>query len=361
MKKIRLHKVLGILAATVLASGLVMGCDMKLDDEEERSEIAGYFNLTSIAVKGQTTKFTEGDKFKTDGAVVTATYADNSTKEVTASFTGFEVGKVLVTSDSGKTINVSYTENGIEKTTSYTITVEEKVAEVSVPAPSYSARLDGADFGVKIVGAGSYVEDETFGQVFKNVTTTAGNGTDYLQLPENLFELTGVTTTKEMTIGFWVKSYGEEISNWSPLFTAQPSDAVVGTFAWPFLAVEARIELGWNITGYYDPTNGSHNNLTWLTDNTDWHYVTVTISKSEDKIVYYIDGVIKFTVTSEDAANGTVEGILSEDALKMTKVALGGMQACSWNDPDLPCEFAKFSVWDSALSEAQIKKVVSTK
>lgn len=40
MKKIRLHKVLGILAATVLASGLVMGCDMKLDDEDNRANVS---------------------------------------------------------------------------------------------------------------------------------------------------------------------------------------------------------------------------------------------------------------------------------------------------------------------------------
>ena len=312
--------------------------------------------IASIAVNPTTTEFTTGGTFSYDG-IITATDSNGNTFALSKNFVTFSEPDLSTAADS-VAVTVTLKEK-TNVTTSYNIKVVS-ADSVTVPTAVYSAKLDGSDTGVEIVGAGSYVEDETFTKVFKNVTTTVGNGTDYLQLPENLFELTGVTTTKEMTIGFWVKSYGEEISNWSPLFTAQPSDHVVGTFAWPFLAVEARIDLGWNISGYYDPTNGSHNNLTWLTDNTDWHYVAVTISKSEDKIVYYIDGVVKFTVTSEDAANGTVEGILSEDALKMTKVALGGMQACYWDDPDLPCEFAKFSVWNSALSAAQINKVITS-
>ena len=86
-----------------------------------------------------------------------------------------------------------------------------------------SYNLDGTEDELEIIGSGAYVDDNTFGtgKVFKNIIDDAGEGTNYLKLPENLFEETGVTNTKAMTIGFWVKkNKNAEIINWSPLFTA---------------------------------------------------------------------------------------------------------------------------------------------
>lgn len=75
--------------------------------------------LTSISVTGQKTEFTVGDTFTHDTAVVTATYSDNSQKDVTASAT-FSSPEMATAGT--KEVTVSYTE-GVTKTTSYNITV----------------------------------------------------------------------------------------------------------------------------------------------------------------------------------------------------------------------------------------------
>ena len=79
--------------------------------------------LASIAVSGQKTGFTVGDTFSF-GGTVTATYADDSTKDVTASatFSGYDMSTA-----GNQTVTVSYTEGGITKTTSYGITVSAPV------------------------------------------------------------------------------------------------------------------------------------------------------------------------------------------------------------------------------------------
>ena len=85
-------------------------------------------SLSSIAVSGQTTSFTQGESFSF-GGIVTATYSDNTTAEVTLSeslsFSGYDMSTT-----GEQTVTVSYTENGVTKTTTYSITVTE--------APTYN-------------------------------------------------------------------------------------------------------------------------------------------------------------------------------------------------------------------------------
>lgn len=83
--------------------------------------------LSSIAVSGQTTNFTQGDTFVFDGTV-TATYTDGSTADVTSSATcsGYDLSNTGT-----QTVTVSYTENGVTKTTSYTITVSASSGGIS--------------------------------------------------------------------------------------------------------------------------------------------------------------------------------------------------------------------------------------
>ena len=75
--------------------------------------------LVSIAVDSPKTEFSVGDDFEF-GGTVTATYANETTKDVTAQaeFTGYDK------SQSGEqTVTVSYTEDEVTKTTTYDITV----------------------------------------------------------------------------------------------------------------------------------------------------------------------------------------------------------------------------------------------
>lgn len=135
MKKTNLGKVLGILAATVLASGLVMGCDMKLDDEEDRASVSGYAPK-SLEITGQTTSFVKGSEFTLgENAVVTVTYA-NSTEDVPnkADVTkNVTVEKPdLTTVGDGKKVTVSYTETGVTVSCEYTVSVTNPLKSIAV-------------------------------------------------------------------------------------------------------------------------------------------------------------------------------------------------------------------------------------
>ena len=82
--------------------------------------------LLSIAITTDpaTTTFTVGDTFVFDGKV-TATYDDGSDDDVTASVTT-DGAEVIKTAGENKTVTVSYTENGVTKTATYTVTVNPK-------------------------------------------------------------------------------------------------------------------------------------------------------------------------------------------------------------------------------------------
>ena len=79
--------------------------------------------LASIAITQNPSKtvFTVGDPFEFDGKVI-ATYSDSSTKDVSDDITT-DGETVVMSTGENKTVTVSYTDNGITKTTTYTITV----------------------------------------------------------------------------------------------------------------------------------------------------------------------------------------------------------------------------------------------
>lgn len=80
--------------------------------------------LSSISVSNQKTTFTVGDTFSF-GGTVTATYSNFDTADVTSSatFSGYNMS-----SASPQTVQVSYTENGVTQTTTYSITVNPRPA-----------------------------------------------------------------------------------------------------------------------------------------------------------------------------------------------------------------------------------------
>jgi len=91
--------------------------------------------LSSISVSGYTTEFTVGDAFSF-GGIVTATYSDSSTANVTysATFSGYNLSNV-----GNQTVTVSYTE-GTTKTATYPITVNY-AAVTSVVIDTHAAEI----------------------------------------------------------------------------------------------------------------------------------------------------------------------------------------------------------------------------
>ena len=93
--------------------------DIDLYELGAEPSIVADVTLSSIAVSGQKTDFTVGDTF-TFGGVVTATYSDGSTKNVTDDA---EITAPDLTTAGTKNVAVSYTEKEVTRTTSYQVTV----------------------------------------------------------------------------------------------------------------------------------------------------------------------------------------------------------------------------------------------
>lgn len=101
----------------------------KLEEEGDVSPLA------SIAISGTyPTTFRVGDAFSHEGMIVTATYEDATTNDVTASatFSGYDMSTT-----GSQTVTVSYTEGEVTKTATYAITVE------AIPTHTATFSVDG--------------------------------------------------------------------------------------------------------------------------------------------------------------------------------------------------------------------------
>ena len=125
------------------------------------SVIIKAIELSSIAVttKPTTTTYYVGQSFNSAGMKITAAYNNNSTKDVTSNVktTGFDSSTVGT-----KTITVSYTENGITKTTGFSVTILAKtVTELKVTAPIKKEYYVGESFDKSGLIVKATYNDET--------------------------------------------------------------------------------------------------------------------------------------------------------------------------------------------------------
>lgn len=148
MKRYISHSLILLTSMTLLISG----CNQK-------DPVSPDITLTNISVSGQKTNFEVGDTF-TFGGVVTATYSDSSTKDVTdrSVFSGYDLSKI-----GEQEVLVSY-EEGIKKTTTYLINVSSSTV-VDKEATSIAVSGQKTSFNVG--------DTFTFGGV---VTLTYSNG-----------------------------------------------------------------------------------------------------------------------------------------------------------------------------------------
>ena len=96
--------------------------------------------LTKIEITAQPTKkvYEYGDSFQSTGMVVKATYSDGATANVT----GYSCSPTLLSTVGTQTITVSYTENGVTKTATTSVTVNRKTIS-AVPSQSGSLTYNG--------------------------------------------------------------------------------------------------------------------------------------------------------------------------------------------------------------------------
>ena len=121
-----------------------------------------YSVLSSIALSGTyPTSFNQGETFSHDGMVVTATYANSSTADVSSSSTwsGYDTSTL-----GEQTVTVTYSEDGVTKTATYSITVS--AAHYITPADDSASGQVGDDdvlsytYG-NLTGAINIVSDAT--------------------------------------------------------------------------------------------------------------------------------------------------------------------------------------------------------
>ena len=96
--------------------------------------------LESIAITTQPSKtvYEYGDSFASAGMVVTATYSDGATANVT----GYTTSPSTMSKVGEQTVTVSYTERGVTKTTTLSVTVERKSIS-TVPSQSGTLTYTG--------------------------------------------------------------------------------------------------------------------------------------------------------------------------------------------------------------------------
>ena len=154
-------------------------CFNSINVEEGGAGVAK--TLVSIAVTGQKTTFNVGESFTHDTAVVTATYSDNTSKNVTSSAT---FSSPDMSTAGTKTVTVSYAEGGVTKTTGYEITVNASIS------PTHAGTLDDpytvadAIATTEALGEGKTASDFSYtkGIVSKidEISTDHGNATYYI-------------------------------------------------------------------------------------------------------------------------------------------------------------------------------------
>ncbi len=212
--------------------------------------------LESIAVSGSyQTVFTQGETFNHEGVVVTATYENDYTSNVTENAT-FSTPDMSTLGT--KTVTVSYTENNLTKTTSYDITV-------NAPATLTGISLSG-DYPT------SFYQNSTFSHSGLIVTASYDDN-----------------TTKDVT---------SSVSVSNPDLTTTGFKTVTVSYTENNVSMEATYDI--TVTEYVQPTNITAN----LNEET---FLTYTSGNSNVKgeHLYTIDNVT-LTGWSNTSASSTI-------------------------------------------------------
>ena len=158
-------------------------------------------SLSSIAITTQPTrKYLVGETFSKTGAVVTATYSDASTKDVSASTTWTPT--TALTEGTSQTVTASYTENAVEKTATttidvYSVTVNKQDASGgSISAGGVTATASGRTITAS-VGSTNYK--------FKNWQYGTAAGTSISSTTSAETTLTGTPTGAVTVVAVFYK------------------------------------------------------------------------------------------------------------------------------------------------------------
>ena len=144
-------------------------------------QVTAYYKLTGITVTGAKTTYKAHESFDTTGMVVTASYATGKSE---TAVTGYTItyptagATEFVITDNGKSITVTYSENGKTATAEITITIDANEYDMSgVTMNDLTVTYDGAAHSIIISGAlptGVTVTGYKYNEVETTGATNAG-------------------------------------------------------------------------------------------------------------------------------------------------------------------------------------------
>ena len=183
--------------------------------------------LSSISVNDQTTSFEKGDTFRF-GGVVTATYSDDSTRDVTefASFSGYNMQTT-----GNQTVTVSYTEEGNTKTASYQITITEPQQMVTLTGISVTTQPTKVvyEIGEKLNTAGMVVTATYSDGTTAPVTEYTLNNPDMSTTGSKTITVTYQSLTATFTVTVVKTLVSISVSGQTTTFTKGDAFAFGGT------------------------------------------------------------------------------------------------------------------------------------
>ena len=134
--------------------------------------------LIAISVTApSTTEYAVGDRFNTAGMVVTATYSDDSTKDVTASASFSPANGAILTTVGDQTVNVTYTENGVTKSASVAVKVlNVTLKSITMSAPTKSTYVVGDSLNTAGIVVTAHYSNGTTKDVTADSAISPANG-----------------------------------------------------------------------------------------------------------------------------------------------------------------------------------------
>lgn len=157
---------------------------------EQAITVVHRLESISITTKPTKTTYEYGDSFQSTGMVVKATYSDGATANVT----GYSCSPTLLSTVGTQTITVSYTENGVTKTATTSVTVNRKTISA---VPSQSGTLTYTGSSQSPTWTGYSTTQLTIGGTTSG--TNAGSYTATFTPKSNYRWADGTTTAKSVS------------------------------------------------------------------------------------------------------------------------------------------------------------------
>ena len=266
----------------------------------------------SVNIENAATSYKIGDTFSTDGITVTATYTDNTTKDVTSSA---KFSTPDMSAEGTPEVTVSYTEGSVTKTATFSISVsatgETIVALSSIdvtsnPTLSWYTNQEFSTSGMTVTAT---YTDKTTKEVTSSVKVTLtdsdGNTVAFDSLTAGTLKATvsytegSITKTANFSVAvtkYELYSIKIDTSNAKTTFTKN------GTFSSTGLTVTATytdnttadVTSNANTSGYDMSTTGTQ---------------TVTVSYTEDEVTK----TATYTILVQEALPYTVSGSVAKD------------------------------------------------